>query len=187
MPPGTHDVDLGINLFDQVLRCENPVYVPRFDKSAYQGAGDRTTPQIINNQVDIILFEGWFVGVQPISPDVFNTAPPPIITDEDRQFARDMNHRLPEYLPLWKKLDSLILLYPTDYRCSLEWRKQAERQMIALGKSGMTEWEIEEFVDYFWRSLHPELFIKPLVKSDTIDLVIEIHADHSFGVVLGRE
>ncbi|MEH2118481.1 glycerate kinase [Nostoc sp.] len=182
-PPGTHDVDLGLNVLDQIRQLQSPVMVPRFDKSAYGGAGDRTIPEIVTN-IDIVLFEGWFVGVRPIDPNVFDTAPPPILTDEDRAFARDINLRLHDYLPLWERLDSLIVLYPTDYRYSLEWRKQAEQQMIAAGKSGMSNAEIEKFVNYFWRSLHPELFIKPLVKDATVvDLVIEIHADHSFGKV----
>lgn len=182
-PPGTHDVDLGLNVLDQIRQLQSPVMVPRFDKSAYGGAGDRTIPETVTN-IDIVLFEGWFVGVRPIDPNVFDTAPPPIITDEDRAFARDINLRLHDYLPLWERLDSLIVLYPTDYRYSLEWRKQAEQQMIAAGKSGMTDAEIEKFVNYFWRSLHPELFIKPLVKDAIgVDLVIEIHADHSFGEV----
>ncbi|MEH2026039.1 glycerate kinase [Nostoc sp.] len=180
-PPGTHDIDLGLNVLDQIRQSQSPVMLPRFDKSAFGGAGDRTTSEIITG-VDIVLFEGWFVGVRPINPNLFDTAPPPILTDADRAFARDMNLRLHDYLPLWERLDSLIVLYPTDYRCSLEWRKQAEQQMIAAGKSGMSNAEIEQFVNYFWRSLHPELFIKPLVIDATaIDLVIEIHADHSFG------
>ncbi len=182
-PPGTHDIDLGLNVLDQIRQLQSPVMVPRFDKSAYGGAGDRTNPEMVTN-IDIVLFEGWFVGVRPINADVFDTAPPPIVTNEDRAFARDINLRLQDYLPLWERLDSLIVLYPTDYRCSLEWRKQAEQQMIAAGKSGMSNAEIEQFVNYFWRSLHPELFIKPLVKDTTVvDLVIEIHADHSFGEV----
>ncbi len=182
-PPGTHDIDLGLNVLDQIRQCQNPVIVPRFDKSAYNGAGDRTTPEIVAD-IDIVLFEGWFVGVRPIDSEAFNTAPPPILTDENRVFARDLNHQLHDYLPLWERLDSLILLYPTDYRCSLVWRKQAEQQMIASGKSGMSEDQIEEFVNYFWRSLHPELFIKPLVKSPSaVDLVIEVNPDHTFGAV----
>ncbi len=182
-PPGTHDVDLGLKVLDQIRQSQSPVMVPRFDKSAYRGAGDRTNPEIVTN-IDIVLFEGWFVGVRPINADLFDTAPPPILTNEDRAFARDMNLRLHDYLPLWERLDSLIVLYPTDYRSSLEWRKQAEQQMIAAGKSGMSNAEIDKFVNYFWRSLHPELFIKPLVKDATaVDLVIEIYADHSFGEV----
>ncbi|MBE8969298.1 glycerate kinase [Nostocales cyanobacterium LEGE 12452] len=182
-PPGTHDIDLGLNVLDQIRQSQNPVILPRFDKSAFGGAGDRTTSEMVTD-VDIVLFEGWFVGVRPINADVFDTAQPPIVTDEDKAFAREMNLRLHDYLPLWERLDSLIVLYPTDYRYSLEWRKQAEQQMIAAGKSGMSNAEIEQFVNYFWRSLHPELFIKPLVKDATVvDMVIEINGDHSFGQV----
>ncbi|MBK1986719.1 glycerate kinase [Sphaerospermopsis aphanizomenoides BCCUSP55] len=181
-PPGTHDIDLGLILLDQIRQGNSPVTVPRFDKSAYSGAGDRTTPEIVN-KVDIVLFEGWFVGVRPIDPQAFATAPPPIITDDDRAFARDMNHQLQAYLPLWSRLDSLIALDPRDYRCSLEWRKQAEQKMIAAGKSGMSDAEIEAFVNYFWRALHPELFIQPLLTSPTIDFVVEVDTDHSFGAI----
>jgi D-glycerate 3-kinase len=184
-PPGTHDINLGLSLLDQIRQGKSPVMIPRFDKSAHGGAGDRTTPEVVNN-VDIVLFEGWFVGVQPISPDAFTNPPAPILTPADREFALDMNHQLQNYLPLWERLDSLIVLYPTDYRCSLEWRKQAEHDMINSGKSGMTDAQIEEFVNYFWRALHPELFITPLVKSSSVDLVIEINADHSFGRIYGR-
>ncbi len=182
-PPGTHDIELGVNTLDQIRQYKSPVAVPRFDKSAYAGAGDRTTPLIVEN-IDIVLFEGWFVGVRPIDPAKFDNAPPPIVTDEDRTFARDLNSKLNEYLTLWERLDGLIVLFPTDYRLSLEWRKQAERQMIAAGNLGMTDAQVEQFVNYFWRTLHPELFISPLVKSPTfVDLVIEINPDHSFGAV----
>ncbi|MEA5529585.1 glycerate kinase [Dolichospermum sp. UHCC 0684] len=182
-PPGTHDIHLALIVLDQIHQGKSPVIVPRFDKSAHGGAGDRTTPEVITNPIDIVLFEGWFVGVKPIPPKVLLTPPPPILTDVDKQFASDMNNQLKDYLPLWERLDSLIVLYPTDYRYSLAWRKQAERQMIAAGKSGMSDAEIEEFVNYFWRSLHPELFINPLIQSSSVDLVIEINSDHSFGKI----
>ena len=182
-PPGTHDVDIALNLFDKIRRYESPYEVPRFDKSLHGGAGDRTIPEILEN-IDIVLFEGWFVGFRPINPELLENPPHPIITDEDKTFARDMNRKLSDYLLLWERLDSLIVLYPVDYRLSVEWRKQAEQQMIEDGKSGMSDSEIEQFVNYFWRSLHPELFITPLVKSrELVDLVIEIQADHSFGKV----
>jgi D-glycerate 3-kinase len=182
-PPGTHDLDLGLNVLNQIRQGETAVTIPRFDKSAHAGAGDRTTPEVVTN-VDIVLFEGWFVGVRPIDPNAFELAPPPIITDADKAFARDMNRQLSNYLPLWERLDSLILLYPTDYRSSLEWRKQAEQQMVAAGKSGMSNSQIEDFVNYFWRSLHPELYLQPLRRSPSaVDLVIEICPDRTFGAI----
>ncbi|WP_353929685.1 glycerate kinase [Okeanomitos corallinicola TIOX110] len=182
-PPGTHDINLGLSVLDQIRQGNSPVTVPRFDKSAYAGAGDRTTPEIVTN-IDIVLFEGWFVGVVPIDPQAFTTAPVPIITDQDRAFAQDMNEQLRAYLPLWQRLDNLIALDPSDYRCSLIWRKQAEQKMIAAGKSGMNDAEIEEFVNYFWRSLHPELFIKPLLTSSKVDVIVKVDTDHCFSTIL---
>jgi D-glycerate 3-kinase len=177
-PPGTHDVKLGLSLLHQLRQAVYPVAIPRFDKSAHRGAGDRTIPERVR-LANIVLFEGWFVGMRPLDPIVFETAPPPIVTDADRAFACEINQRLYEYLPLWDQLDRLIVLYPTDYRLSQHWRQQAEQEMIASGKSGMGEWEIHEFVEYFWRSLHPQLFIPPLLQdADHVNLVIEINADH---------
>lgn len=184
-PPGTHDIQLGLTVLDRLRQPDSdlPIQIPRFDKSAWGGAGDRGTPEIVDG-ADIVLFEGWFVGVRPIDPACFDAAPPPIITPADRKFARDMNARLKDYLPLWERLDRLILLYPVNYRLSQEWRKQAEHQMMAAGKSGMNDAQIEQFVEYFWRSLHPDLFIKPLCKDPRwVDLVIEINPDHSIGTI----
>ena len=185
-PPGTHDVELGLQLLDQ-LRQPNqqaPILVPRFDKSAWGGIGDRSGTELVEN-VDIVFFEGWLVGVRPINPAIFDgKTPAPIQTPADRLFARDMNERLKEYLPLWECLDQLMVLYPVDYRLSKQWRLQAEREMTATGKSGMSDAQISEFVEYFWKSLHPELFITPLTRNPTlVDLVVEVNLDHTPGAV----
>jgi len=183
-PPGTHDVALGIDVLDRLQQpTGEPIAIPRFDKSLHHGSGDRLAPEFVT-AVDIVLFEGWFVGVSPIDPAVFETAPAPIVSEGDRAFARDCNARLLDYLPLWQRLDSLIVLYPTDYRLSKTWRKQAEQQMQASGKPGMGDAKIDAFVDYFWKALHPDLFIPPLIThSGTVEWVVEIDADHLPGEI----
>jgi D-glycerate 3-kinase len=219
-PPGTHDIQLGLDILEQVristsLRLPSgqvlreysrdllselspnsqpTIVLPRFDKSLWDGMGDRTTPELVK-MPDILLFEGWFVGVLP-RIDLVNVSP----------FTHYINQQLYNYLPLWKKLDKLILLYPEDYRFSLQWRLQAEQEMIAHYKSinksintnqdagadkntgehqpqnGMTSAEITDFVEYFWEALPPDLFISPLTKpTTTVDLIIPLKADHSFG------
>jgi D-glycerate 3-kinase len=179
-PTGTHDVSLGIKVIEQCLDEDYTAQIslPRFDKSLHNGEGDRTTPEIVDKP-DILLFEGWFVGVQPIEEPLFEHPPHPIVTVEDRQFARDNNQRLKAYIPLWSNLDSLIVLYPEDYHLSKQWRKEAEHKMIAQGGDGMIDQQIDDFVEYFWKALHPELFIKPLTSS--ANLVVEIKSDHTLG------
>ncbi|MEM9510499.1 MAG: glycerate kinase [Cyanobacteria bacterium P01_E01_bin.35] len=181
-PPGTHNIEDGIRVINQCLKQDDLVEIalPRFDKSQHSGAGDRIEPQIVPKP-DILLFEGWFVGVRPIAESFFDNPPAPIITAEDKQFAVDCNRRLQAYLPLWDQLDSLVILYPEDYRLSLEWRNRAEQIMIATKGTGMTDEEISRFVEYFWKALHPDLFIKPLTK--TADMVVEIKSDRSLGEI----
>lgn len=184
-PPGTHDVELGIQILDQVRgnQTETSIQVPRFDKSAFDGQGDRSGFETVPT-ADIFLFEGWFVGAQPIPPEVFGQAPAPIETSADRQFAVEMNRRLQEYLPLWDRLDSLLVLNLADYQLSKQWRKEAEHKAISAGNAGMSDAEIDAFVDYFWQALHPELFVKPLTTSENgADLVITVNADHTLGEI----
>lgn len=177
-PPGTHDVQLGIEVLTQFRQGNFPIALPRFDKSAYQGEGDRTSPEVID-QADIVLFEGWFVGVHPIEFE-FKNAPEPITTEHDRQFAQAMNEQLRNYVALWELLDRLIVLSVPNYQLSKQWRKQAEHRMIAQGKAGMSDAEIDDFVEYFWKALHPELFITPMVKhSENVDLILEIGSEHT--------
>jgi D-glycerate 3-kinase len=177
-PPGTHDVAMGCAILTQ-LKAGQSSNIPRFDKSAYSGAGDRAGFETIA-PVDFVLFEGWFVGVRPIAPAIFqqSSLPDPIRTDADRQFAGDMNQALSNYLPLWEKLDRLVVLNLQDYRWSKQWRQQAEQQMRQQGKPGMSDAAISDFVDYFWRALHPELFIEPMARSSWTDWVMTIGPDH---------
>jgi len=181
-PPGTHDLELALSVLQALHRLQPdshspspPIALPRFDKSAQQGAGDRSQPDWVT-EIDLLLFEGWFLGLRPIESGCFETAPPPIQTAADREFAQEVNRRLADYLPLWAELDRLILLYPSDYRLSQQWRQQAEQQMMASGKPGMAAAEIKAFVEYFWRALHPALFLPPLMKSGDLDLVIQVNS-----------
>jgi D-glycerate 3-kinase len=159
------------------------VSIPRFDKSLHGGEGDRIVPEVVQG-IDIVLFEGWFLGARPLPSGQLEQqlaqAPEPIRTAADRQFAREMNHALAQYLPLWDRLDRLMILYPQDYRISKVWRQQAEQQMKAQGKPGMDAAKIEEFVEYFWRALHPTLFIEPLKQErQYTQLVVEINLDRT--------
>ncbi len=189
-PPGTHDIDLGKEVIANFKAGKFPLLIPRFDKSLHDGQGDRISP-IEVKRADILLFEGWFVGMKPIVPQVFDTegtlrarSLDPIMEEDDREFARDCNERLKDYLPLWQSLDELLILYPLDYRWSLRWRQEAERKMRLQGKAGMTDAEIEHFVKYFWQALHPEIYLKPLLEE--ADIVVEIKNDRSLGEIYGK-
>jgi len=172
-PPGTHDVALGVEVLTQIRQGKAEIPLPQFDKSLHGGKGDRTHPLIVNSPT-VLLFEGWCVGSLPLSESPLSesplgsadfTFPSPIETPADQQFARDCDRNLKTYIPLWSFLHSLVVLKPEDYRWSLQWRQAAEYKMISKGKTGLSKAEISDFVLYFWKALHPELFITPLTLS----------------------
>jgi D-glycerate 3-kinase len=128
-PPGTHDIQLGLSLLRSLKyinrsRADN-IRIPRFDKSLFDGEGDRLpesewTP--VKAPLDVVLLEGWCVGFYPqsrqyiearmneVSP-VLNATPAYSL-----EHVRDMNQRTAEYIELWDLFDicvqvrSLVLL-----------------------------------------------------------------------------
>ncbi|MEB3312533.1 MAG: glycerate kinase [Cyanobacteriota bacterium] len=182
-PPGTHDIPLGLATLAQVRQATpgRVINLPRFDKSLHHGEGDRTDPEPVQ-AIDILLFEGWFVGLRPLPPEALETGLAALgegLTPEaDRQFARDINQALAAYLPLWQSLDRLLLILPQDYRWSQGWRQQAEQALQAQGKTGMDQATVADFVAYFWRALPPPLFIPTLIQpGGGVDLVIEVDVE----------
>jgi D-glycerate 3-kinase len=193
-PPGTHDVEMALDSLLQVHRGGSGMLtVPEFDKYAHQGQGDRTGFRSVSIP-DILLFEGWMVGMRPCDPQLLQAIRPPIQTEADQNFARMTNQALNAYVPLWDELDHLLILNPLDLRWSYQWRQQAEEgamaiaccpegigrsPTIAFGQTGMTPDQIKAFVDYFWKALHPEIFLPPLLRDPgRTDLIVEINIEH---------
>jgi D-glycerate 3-kinase len=185
-PPGTHDLALLEDVLKQLKAGRSTVSVPRFNKSAQNGAGDRQGFESVG-AVDLVLLEGWLVGTRPVALSQLQQLPWPIVTPADRAFAADMNLALHRYQPLWAMLDRLAVLPLADYRWSQQWRQQAERERRDdrrsvgdhRGQAGMDDQTVQQFVAYFWKALHPDLFIAPLVCDPAwADWIVEIGADH---------
>lgn len=135
--------------------------------------------RLITKKPDIIFYDGWMLGVKPVKDEsVFDLNLPALETPEDRQFAKDINRKLVDYLPLWQMIDYLNCLYVPNYSASLRWREQAEKSLRAKGL-GMSEQEVIEFVHYFWRSVHPAIHIHALALDPQTDQVVLIDDDHS--------
>ncbi|KAL9051103.1 MAG: hypothetical protein Q9162_006227 [Coniocarpon cinnabarinum] len=65
--PGTHDTRLCLSTL-RSLKNGKPVSIPRYDKSAFNGEGDRLPASTWDtvSDVDVILFEGWSLGFRPL-------------------------------------------------------------------------------------------------------------------------
>ncbi len=162
-PPGTHDVNLAIDVLTKLKQGIVPLEIPQFDKALHNGKGDPTTSMICHHLPNVVLFEGWFVGAQPLTMEQLQPWLPPIQTELDQQFALGINEELAAYLPLWSCLDGLVVVKPTDYHYSLAWRLEAEHKLRANGFGAMSDQQVADFVHYFWKALHPQRFVQHLV------------------------
>jgi len=74
--PGTHDLELAKGVF-RSLRDQRGAQIPSYDKSAFEGQGDRADEiswQKVDGPYDLVIFEGWCVGFRPLSDDVIREA-----------------------------------------------------------------------------------------------------------------
>lgn len=182
----THDIPLAIqNLTDlKNMQGEGEVKIPVYDKGAQNGDGDRTGWKAVTKKPQFIFYDGWMLGARRVDDEsIFESGLPALDSPEHIQFAKDINKKLDEYLPLWDLIDFMNVLYVPNYEISLTWRDQAEDALRAEGK-GMSHEEIREFVYYFWRSVHPAIQIKNLtLDQEHTDQVVTINDDHTIGEI----
>lgn len=70
--PSTHDLKLGETVFS-ALKSRRPIKIPVYDKSLFNGQGDRadeSTWEEVNRpgeaSIDVVVFEGWCVGFRAL-------------------------------------------------------------------------------------------------------------------------
>ena len=137
---GTHDIALGEKVLKS-LKNRKATLVPVYDKSAFEGRGDRKREaewQKIEKNTDIVLFDGWMLGHKAVAASE--------ITNPHLQAINDF---LPQYSKWMSLLDAFIVLAPENVEYVLQWRVEAEEKMKAAGHAGMPKGVIEAYVKTF--------------------------------------
>ncbi len=131
--PGTHDVDLVDRTLD-ALREATPrrlARVPRFDK----GLDTRVAPSRwrgVARMPELVILEGWCIGVPPQDAAALAKPVNRLERDEDRDavWRNWVNAQLTRhYVPLWRRLDRLVMLQAPAYAIVARWRDEQERAL----------------------------------------------------------
>lgn len=158
-PPGTHEVALAIDVLD-ALRDGRATALPRFDKAGDDRVARAAWPCV--EAVDLVLFEGWFLGTPPEDEDALHAPLNALERDEDpdgrwRRWCNDALAR--DYPTLWRRIDRLLLLQAPSFAVVPEWRWQAEQALAATrpdvpgaGTRTMDRAGIERFVQHYERT-----------------------------------
>ncbi|XP_031259962.1 LOW QUALITY PROTEIN: D-glycerate 3-kinase, chloroplastic [Pistacia vera] len=144
---GSHDLQLSIETLTAVSKLNKQgtkMKLPRYDKSAYNGRGDRADPSTwpeVEGPLTVILFEGWMLGFKPLPPEVVKAVDPQLEV---------VNKNLEAYYDAWDKfIKSWIVIKIKDPSCVYEWRLQAEIAMREAGNPGMSDEEVKDFVSRY--------------------------------------
>ncbi|KAJ9106840.1 hypothetical protein QFC19_002968 [Naganishia cerealis] len=171
--PGSHDIALGktvlgnLRNINQTTRTATTVHLPIFDKSLFNGEGDRSTRSIpIQGPLDVVLFEGWSVGFSPLEDDAlerrYRTAQQDVqhlpSTPESPAFLRHplqdlmtVNHLLKDTAAaLWEFFTVFVQLELASLSQIYYWRLEQEHaMMLQNGGIGMTDEQVKVFVDRY--------------------------------------
>lgn len=155
---GTHDMGLLFSTFAQLSQNNAPrpaaLMIPRYDKSLRAGRGDRADPSqwrvLGAKPVDIVLFEGWMLGFEPLRA-----------TEALSADLAQVNVYLQDYAKLHALFDAWLLVAVDDVDHVFKWRLQAETSMGQQGKARLSDQQVQDFVSRFmpaYASYLPRLY-----------------------------
>ncbi len=182
--PGTHDVAMMQSVFDRA-EAGQTFTVPAFDKATDDRAPESDW-QSITRPVDVVILEGWCVGVVEQSDQDLRQPVNRLeeLEDPDCLWRKMVNDAIKQdYKKLFDRLDLLICLQAPSFDCVLGWRQLQEQKMIeklqSEGKSielAQTPKQIERFISHYQRLTEHAIKTLPL----TADYVLTLNEHHAF-------
>ncbi|KFY25249.1 hypothetical protein V493_04741 [Pseudogymnoascus sp. VKM F-4281 (FW-2241)] len=173
--PGTHDIPLAQSLFTS-LRNQTETSIPRYDKSAFNGQGDRTSHPLRVNEpskrkLQVIILEGWSVGFRAL-PDseviskreASRSNPDSTLWKNRLEDLLFVNNKLREYDVMTDMLDAFIHLDASETAFVYAWRREQEEALRRVRgvENAMTDEQVVKFVDGYYPAY--ELFTENLRK-----------------------
>ncbi|XP_073007221.1 D-glycerate 3-kinase, chloroplastic [Typha latifolia] len=144
---GSHDLQFSIDTLTSLSKLTKKgmtMKLPRYDKSAFGGKGDRADPSTwpeVEGPVEVVLFEGWMLGFKHLPNEVVKAVDPQLEV---------VNKNLEAYYDAWDKfVEAWMVIKIKDPNCVYQWRLQAEIAMREDGKPGMSDEEVLDFVSRY--------------------------------------
>ncbi len=183
--PGTHDVDLGIAKLDELRACPvgAQVVLPCFDK-----ASDDRRPAdqgiVVAGGVDLILFEGWCVGVPPQPIEALGKPINDLEREEDAHgvWRTYVNDQLAgPYAQWFAMLDARVLLAAPGWEPVFSWRSEQERETAAGNPRGVGVMDapaLRRFMAHYERLTRHALAVLPAA----VEALLSLDLAHSVRV-----
>jgi D-glycerate 3-kinase len=169
--PGTHAIEQAI-VDAQAVLCGKSVALPTFDKAKDQPGSPRAL-----QQVDLLIVEGWCLGLTAQSFEQLTTAINTLELTEDQtgNWRIFVNQQLAGlYQQYWQLFSKLIWLKAPDWQAICRWRALQEQQLWLSRGHGMSDAELARFMQSFQRLTEYSFLVLP----QQADLVVELDQQH---------
>jgi len=190
--PGTHDVNLAKQTIKTLKKLEpgQSMRLVRFDKAIDDRAPESDWP-VIEGPIDIIILEGWCVGVQPQSPSALLPPINDLERDEDPEavWRNFVNRQLQDnYQSLFNQIDKLIVLNAPSFDCVYQWRLLQEQKLAARTSDNssshiLSSQQVLRFISHYQRLT--EHCLNTLPKQ--ADWLFELGEDHGIKQCLKKD
>lgn len=185
--PGTHDVELGLQLLTDLRGIEagQSINIPVFDKSIDDRSPEKDFRQV-TGPIDLVLFEGWCVGAKPQRDPALALPVNSLerLEDPDQVWRRYVNEQLEnDYKWLFEEIDFLIMLKIPGISSVMEWRSKQERKLAKASPGGhkiMDTAALQRFIMHYERLTKAMLTEMP----DRADLVLKLNRNQQIDGVL---
>lgn len=164
--PGTHDVELAINMLLELKNKRFPVAIPRFNKAS----DDRDSTDrfdIVSEAVDIIILEGWCLGAETEDEQDLIEAVNPLEVEEDSNciWRKYVNDQLGgNYQTLFEFINIWIMLKAPSFDVVYQWRLEQENKLkakVGLQQQVMNEQQVARFIQFYQRVTQNTLLTLP--------------------------
>ncbi len=165
--PGSHSVKL---MHEKLLnwKINGELNVPVFDKSLRNGLGDRSHWR--SDNPDLLILEGWFLGIEPFSIDVNNqNFKLENLTSHESNYILKIQKNLNEYLDVWNIVDNIWHFKPLKFEYMNMWKSNQEKEMLLKKGNALKDEKLSNFLRMLRVSIPHESF--DLIKSYALLLI----------------
>ena len=138
--PGSHSVKL---MYEKLFtwKMNGKLNVPVFDKSLRNGLGDRSHWRIDNP--DLLILEGWFLGVEPHNDQVTNSIE---LSHNEALYRLNIQNNLNKYLDVWNLIDNIWHLKPLKFEYMNNWKSNQEKEMFLQKGNALKDENLSNFL-----------------------------------------
>jgi len=169
--PGSHHIEQAIADAQAVLRGVS-ITLPSFDKALDQPGSPGASQHI-----EMLIVEGWCLGLTPQSPEQLIGAINSLELTEDQcgHWRTFVNTQLATHYQLyWQLFSQLIWLKAPDWPAICRWRALQEQQLWLSRGKGMNDAELARFMQSFQRLTEHSFLLLPQLA----DVVVELDQLH---------